>query len=236
MGCKYAGAYALMHRLLKIFAMSVQVLQGVEAAHIFGGSSNGDSNPLRQLIAGQGADDDPLLLQGFKEGLTVADADKNKIGGRRQMLHTHVLKCLPKKFQAGGIIAASFAHVLDVVQRSQCPSLSDGVDVERLAHFFESSDQVGMADAVTDAQAGEAEDFGEGAHQEEVRLLAAADQGEQVEGIIEELEVRFVEDEEYMGRHVIDEPLEFSIAHDGAGGVVGIGDEDDARLRGDGAK
>ena len=63
--------------------------------------------------------------------------------------------------------------------------------------------------------------------------------GDEFEGacvarVVDEIEVGFVHDDQCGGRHGLHERGEFIAGDDGAGGIVGIADIDDARFRGAG--
>src|SRR5574337_1005353 len=93
-----------------------------------------------------------------------------------------------------------------------------------------------MGNGITEAQAGQAVDFREGPHENEVRLAAAADIGEQIEGIFEKLNVGFVQGQDDVFGDSVNEMAEFLRADGGASGVVRIGDEDHASVWGDRAE
>ena len=59
--------------------------------------------------------------------------------------------------------------------------------------FLEFRDQIGVANAITQPQAGQAVNLGKRAHQQEIGLAPSADLGQQVEGLIEELDVGLVD-------------------------------------------
>src|ERR1019366_8350216 len=97
-------------------------------------------------------------------------------------------------------------------------------------------DQVRVADAVTEAQAGQAIDLGEGPHQEQVGFAAAANLGQQVQRLVKELDVGFVQGDQHVLGHGIYKPRQVFPAGARPGRVVRVGDNDDPRVRRDGGQ
>jgi hypothetical protein len=93
-----------------------------------------------------------------------------------------------------------------------------------------------MPDAVTNPQTGEAVNLRECPHQQQVRFGAVPDFRQQIERFVQELDVGFVQGQQDVGRHGVDEARQFLAAGGGAGGIVRIGDEDDARVGRDGGQ
>ncbi len=110
--------------------------------------------------------------------------------------------------------------------------MGEGVGVEGLAGALEDFDEFGRAEAVADAEAGEALDFGKGAEDDDVAASADILQG--VGGIVDEFVVGFVEDDDDVGWDLVHEAVDLLLGDEGAGGVVGVGDEDFFGVRRDG--
>ena len=62
--------------------------------------------------------------------------------------------------------------------------------------FFEGGDELRLADAISQAQAGEAEDLGERALDQKVGLFAASDEREQINRLIQKFDVGLVHHQE----------------------------------------
>ena len=78
--------------------------------------------------------------------------------------------CRFDHFQDLGVVGACAGEVVLVVQGRQRAGLGEGIDVERLTDFFERGDQLWMADAITEAEPGQAENLGERPHHQQVCL------------------------------------------------------------------
>ena len=93
-----------------------------------------------------------------------------------------------------------------------------------------------MADAVADAESGEAVDFGKRAQGEDVVVLAEESHGVGKIVALGVFSVGLVENHEDVARNFLEEGREFFVAEGCAGGIVGIGDVDDTGLRGNGGR
>ena len=67
-------------------------------------------------------------------------------------------------------------------------------------------------------------------------MAAVPDFRQQIERFVQELDVGLIQGQQDVGRHGVDEARQFLAARGGAGGVVRIGDEDDARVGRDGGQ
>ena len=97
------------------------------------------------------------------------------------------------KPESARVDLARLLDVFGVVQRRERAGLRHGVDVERLADFFERGNEVGMPDAVANPQTGEAVNLRERPHQKQVRFGAVPDFRQQVERFVQELDVGLVQ-------------------------------------------
>jgi hypothetical protein len=118
---------------------------------------------------------------------------------------------------------------LGILEGSQGSPHGDGADIPGEQSGGDLTDDVFVAQGVTEAQAGQTVSFGEGAGDDDVGILA----GEGNLGLTQpgEFDVSFVNDEGDAGLGDGDEVLGF---HEVAGGVIGVGDDDDLGLVGDG--
>src|SRR5207237_2144573 len=85
--------------------------------------------------------------------------------------------------------------------------------------------------AIAHSQTGQTINFGEGAHQEQIRFFPGPDEREEIESVIEELDVGFVQNNQNMFGHVIDESPKLGGRRDGAGWIIRIGGKYHAGLR-----
>ncbi len=201
-------------------------LQGAEATAVFAGKANGNAQPFGQSVIIHGTDNDAAGLQLGKDAAAIANAHENEVGRGGDELQRNFAEGLFKELQAVGIVLTGLLHVGRVVQGGEAGGLGEGIDVEGLADFFEGGDEGGMSDAVAEAQTGEAVDFGEGAEENEVWFFGAADEREEILGQGQELDIGLVEGDEDVGRDLIEQLQKFLRLGEGAGGVVGIGQED----------
>ena len=120
-----------------------------------------------------------------------------------------------------------------VVKSGYCSGLRHGVGVERLANFLQRGDEIGMSDAIADTQSGQAVDFREGAHQEQVWLFVGAHQRQQVDRLVEELVIRLVHYQQHVVWDLLDEGADVPWLGQGAGGIIRVSHPDNARRRRD---
>src|SRR5207249_10335677 len=102
--------------------------------------------------------------------LSRADADENEVCVGGYEFQAELAKRILEVIQALGVVGARAGEVVLVVQGRQRAGLGEGIDVERLADFFERGNQLWMADAITEADPGQAENLGKRPHQQQVRL------------------------------------------------------------------
>ncbi len=206
----------------------------MEEAGILLWGADADADPGWELVAGHGAGDDTEVLEGLEDGLAVADVDEDEVSGGGDEFEMELAEAVLEEVEAGVVVLAGGEEVVGVVEGGEGSDLGQRVDVEGFADFFEGSDEVGAADGVAEAEAGEAIDLGEGAKEDEVGSEVIANEGDEVEGVWEEVDVGFVHDEEDVIGDLVCEIEDVLVWGEGAGGVIGVGDEDDAGLRGDG--
>ena len=200
---------------------------------VLGHGADGDADPFGEFVGGHGADDDALLHHGFEDGVAVADFDEDEVRVAGDVFEAHggelVLE-VDAAFVGDGF---GFGLVIFVEEAGEGGGLGEGVGVEGLAGALEDLDEFGRAEAVTDAEAGEALDFGEGAEDDDVAASADILQG--VGRIVDKLVVGFVEDDDDVGWDLVHEAVDLLLGDEGAGGVVGVGDEDFLGVRRDGS-
>ena len=91
-----------------------------------------------------------------------------------------------------------------------------------------------MADAITNAQSGQAVNLGKRAHWEKVRFFQQP--RNEVEWFVKKLEIRLVHNQQRMVRNSIDECLNIIVRGECAGWVVWVGDENNAGIGRDGLR
>ena len=136
--------------------------KGGQELGVFGGGTYADADGFGETHPGHGADDDTFTEEFVAESFGIrADGDEKKIGfagnGREMELG---------KFEkeAAALVAIGFdgaADVFGVVEGGEGSGLTDAGDVEGSAELVHFGDEGGMADAVADAESGEAVDLGE---------------------------------------------------------------------------
>jgi hypothetical protein len=134
---------------------------------VLGHGADGDADPFGEFVGGHGADDDALLHHGFEDGVAVTDFDEDEVGVAGDVFEAHggelVLE-VDAAFVGDGF---GFGLVIFVEEAGEGGGLGEGVGVEGLASALEDLDEFGRAEAVTDAEAGEALDFREGAEDDD---------------------------------------------------------------------
>ena len=199
---------------------------------ILGGGADADADRFRKTHPGHRANNDAFLEEFIAESSGVgADGDKQKIGFARDGSEVQ-----PREFEEqapafGAIRFDGTADVFGIVESRQSGGLADARNVEgrtKLVHF---SDKRRMADAVADAQSGEAIDFGERFQGEDVVVPAEEFAGLRQVPALGILVVGLVEDDEDVAGNVGEEGGEFVVAEGRTGGIVGIRDVDNASFR-----
>ena len=150
-----------------------------------------NANPLRQIVAFQGAHDDAALQQLFEDRGAVAHVDENKIRRARDKRQPHGGEFILQISAAFVGDAFRGALMFFVGQSGERGGLGESADIERLPRFLQRLDQFRMRDSITDAQTGQALDLGKRAQDDDVFSLA--NELERVRRIVDILEVGFVE-------------------------------------------
>ena len=169
---------------------------------------------------------------GFEDSIAIANFDEDEVRVAGDVVEAEIGEL---RLQVGAAFIGDgfgFILMLLVVEAGEGTSLSDGVDIEGLAGALQDVDQLFVGDAVADAGASETLDLGEGAEDDDVATLADVFDG--VGRVVEELVVSFVKDDDHMVGHFVHEAIDLLLANQGAGGVVGIGNEDFLGSRGNG--
>src|SRR5207249_1885936 len=110
----------------------------------------------------------------IKNVLPVANFDENEVGGGGNGFQAQLAEGASIEFQPARVKTSRLLGVALIIERGQRAGLGQRVDVEWLANLFQFGDQFGMADAVANAQAGQAVNLRECPHEQQVRLSAAA--------------------------------------------------------------
>ena len=124
-----------------------------------------------------------------------------------------------------------FTLVRVVSESGERTGVSDGIDVEWLPRLLKHIYQVSPRDAVADAQTSESVDFRKGAQNDDVPTFANV--LECVGRTVEELEIRFVENNNDIFRKARHELVDLVLRNQSAGWIIGIRDENQTRFRRD---
>ena len=154
--------------------------EGVEAALVFGARSDGDADPLGELVAVHGAGDDTLFLEFEEDPPALAHFDEEEIGEGGDEIDASAPQGVFEEMQTLKIVQPGVLEVGGVFDGREGAGLGNGVDVERLADPFEGLDQVRVTDAVAEAEAGQTVNLGERAQENEVFARSGADKREEI--------------------------------------------------------
>ena len=124
-----------------------------------------------------------------------------------------------------------FRLVRFVRQRRQRAGLRDSVGIERRARFLQDPDQFRPRDAVAEPHAGERVDFGKSSQDDDVAVFP--NESKRVGRIVQIFEIGLVEDDHDIVGHARHETVDGFLSNERPGWIIGIGDKDDAGLRGD---
>jgi len=173
-----------------------------------------------------------FIAEGFGVG---ADGNEEEIGFAGNGGKAEFAEFVEEASAFGAIHFDRTADVFGIVESGEGGGLAHTGDVEGSAELVHFGDERGMADTIADAETGEAIDFGEGAQGEDVVVLAEEFEGIGEIGALGVLAIGFIEDDKDIAGNFFEKGGEFGGAESGAGGVIGIGDVNDAGLRGDGS-
>lgn len=208
--------------------------EGGEEFGVFGGVAYRDADGFGETHPGQGTNDDAFVKEFIAKRFGAgADGDEKKIGFAGDGSEAEGAEFVEKAAAFGPIHFDGVANVVGVVESSESGGLTYAGDVEGSAEFVHFGDESWMADAVADAESGEAVDFGESAKGEDVVVLA--EEFESVGKIVAlgVFAIGFIENDEDIAGNSFEESGKFAGAKGSAGGIVGIGNVDDAGLRSD---
>ena len=132
---------------------------------------------------------------------------------------------------AGDGQLARLPLVIVVGETGERAGLGDAIRVEGLPRLLQHVDQVGLREAVADAEIGEALDFRKRPQHHDV--AAFPEELQRVGRVFEELVIRLIEDHDDVLGHFVHETVDLRLREQRAGGVVRIGDENLARARRD---
>ena len=208
---------------------------GGEELVVLGGVAYGDADGVGKAHPGKRANDDAFMQEIVGEGFGVrADPDEEEIGFAGNEVEAEATEFIVEALALGAIHFGGTLDMFAIVEGSECGGLADTRDVKGSAELVHLGDERGMADAVADAEPRKAIDFGKGTQGEDVVVLLEEFEGVREIGTLGIFLVRFVENNQNIARNFFEEGVEFGSAEGRAGGVVGIGNIDDARLRSDG--
>ena len=140
---------------------------------VFRRGAHGNADRFGETHPRHGTNDDAFVQEFLAQGFGVgADGHKKKIGLAGDRGETQAAEFLEEAlaFVAIGFDGAN--DVVGIVERGERSSLADAGDIERRAQLVHFGDQSGMADAIADAQSGEAVDLGKSAQGEDVVVFA----------------------------------------------------------------
>ena len=191
--------------------------------------SDGNTDPLRQIVTLERSDDDFSREQLFKNRGSIADIYHHKICRARNEVEFHFGELLLEIGSAGvdGFLGLSLMHV--VVERGECAGLGEAVDIEWLPGFLQNFHQFARSHAVADAQTGQAVNFGERAQNDNIPTVANV--LKRVGRTIEELEISFIEHDDNVFGDPRHEIVDLVLRNQRTGWIVGIDDENDSRFR-----
>ena len=118
-----------------------------------------------------------------------------------------------------------FREVFLILERGQRADLSDAVDAIVIADLLEGADDARFTDAIADAGAGEAIGLGERAQTQDLRV-AGVDRQQLCRW--RRIAIGLVEQQQHAGRQSGDKPAQRLGSPEGAHGIVGIADVEDA--------
>ena len=209
-------------------------MQHLQTAGVLRGGADGDADVVREAVAVHVAEDDALLeaviehlapLPGlYQDEVAVAGDVGDAPGVERGVV---LLLALVHHAYGGG-------EVLGVIQGGDGGNLCHEVHIEGGAGFVQQVRNGGGGDGVTGAEAGKAVSLGEGAEDGDVLALVHVLEG--VRLLLREVDVGLIKHDDDVLRHLGHEGIKLLLEHHGAEGVGGVGDEDEAGLRGDGAE
>ncbi len=157
-----------------------------------------------------------------------AEVDPDEVGLRRVGPQAQRLELLRQPLAFGPVDPAAHLDVFGVLQRGDGRGLGHPVDVERRAHPLQRLDDVDGPHGVADPQAREAVDLGEGAGRDHPPAFPDELQHVREIGSLDILHVRLVEHHQRLPGDRVQEAEDLCPGDVGAGGVVGIADEDKA--------
>jgi len=161
-----------------------------------------------------------------------ADGDEQEIGFAGNGGESKFAEFVEEAMTLGTVGFDRTTNMVVVIEGSKGSGLANAGDVERSAKLVHFGYERRVADAVADAEAGESVDFGESAKGEDVVVLAEEFTGTRKIGAGSVFVISLVENDENITRNFFEEGGKFVVAERRAGGIVGIGDIDDAGLRG----
>src|SRR5262249_17003263 len=153
----------------------------------------------------KGAHDDFSLQQLFEHDATVADVYHHEIRDGRHERNSHFGKSLLQKSAAFVHDPLRLAQIRFIAQRCDRAGLRDAVYIEWLPRLVRYFDQIARRNAVADSQASKAMNLRKRPQHNDVSSFA--DKPKRVGRIIEEFEIRFVENDDDAVRNLGHEPL-----------------------------
>src|SRR5438874_13087990 len=193
--------------------------------------SHGNADPFWQLVAFERSHDNFSREQLLKGSDAVTDIYHHKVRCARNKLEFHLSKLFLEIGAPGIDNTLGFKLVRVVSESSERTGVSDGIDVEWLPRLLKHIYQVSPIDAVADAQNSESVNIRKGAQNDDVPTFANV--LECVGRTVEELEIRFVENNNDIFQKARHELVDLVLRNQSAGWIIGIRDENQTRFRRD---
>ena len=137
--------------------------------------------------------------------------------------------CLGDACPLGRDDRASASHLAAVLEGDERGRLGRGVDAEREGTGVDRVDDGRVTDEEADTQSGEAVGLRQRAQHGDVGTISKELDGVGDVGVRHELPVGLVDDDEAVGRHGVDDALQFGAAQHRRRRVVRVGEEDELR-------
>ena len=161
-----------------------------------------------------------------------SDLYEDEVGGARHVGEAHGREGLDQVRHAGPVHGERALHVLLIAEGGERADQGEPVHVEGLTDVGDRFHHGLRRHAVSDAQARQAVELGEGVEGDDRQAaVAPVPEGVGVLGVVDVLGVGIIGDDDEVAGHAVEEGLPRSPAVDGPGRVVGVGEEDDPGAR-----
>ena len=170
----------------------------LDEALFFMGLADADPDPLGQLVASHGPDDDPLALQVGEGPITVPYPDQHEVGKTRHILKPQLLEGFLEvgpplvSHRLGPILVCLIAYGRQGRRLSHC------VGIKRLASFIHHLGYLRCAQSVADSQSGKPLDLRK--RVQDHHLAPLVHELERVRRALEEFIIGLVKDDNHVFR------------------------------------